>query len=98
MTAYALFGLIEAKAAGYDADGWRLSRGATALVRLSAQYPRAVPDLEGYGGVGGGAQSAGTAPRGAGGAGSAAGRLRRCERRGDRGGRRRAGGADAERA
>lgn len=48
MTAYALYGLVEAKKAGYAVDGWRLNNGATALVDLSRTYPRAVPDLKAY--------------------------------------------------
>lgn len=48
MTAYALYGLVEAKKAGYDTDGYRVNNGATALADLYHQYPRAVPDLKAY--------------------------------------------------
>jgi alpha-2-macroglobulin len=48
MTAYAVYGLIEAKKAGYHVDEERLRNGADALRRLFATYPRAVPDLKAY--------------------------------------------------
>ncbi len=48
MTAYAVFGLLEAKAAGYKVDEYRISNGARALRKLYAEYPRAVPELKAY--------------------------------------------------
>jgi alpha-2-macroglobulin len=48
MTAYALFGLAEAKRAGYRVDESRLQNGARALAALFANYPRAEPDLKAY--------------------------------------------------
>ena len=48
MTAYALYGLVEAKTAGRQIDEYRAGRGAAALVSLYAAYPRAVPDLKVY--------------------------------------------------
>ncbi len=48
MTAYALYGLVEARNAGYKADEWRISNGTRALAQMYAQYPRAVPDLKAY--------------------------------------------------
>lgn len=48
MTAYALQGLIEAKAAGYRVQEWRLDNAVRALARLYTTYPRAVPDLKAY--------------------------------------------------
>ena len=48
MTAYALYGLLEAKANGYDVEGWRMSNAATTLAGLYAEHPRAVPDLRAY--------------------------------------------------
>ncbi len=48
MTAYAVYGLLEAQRAGYKVDGWRLQNGARALKKLFDQYPRAVPDLKAY--------------------------------------------------
>jgi uncharacterized protein YfaS (alpha-2-macroglobulin family) len=48
MTAYALYGLAEAKRAGYAVDETRIEKGAAALERLYATYPRAVPDLKAY--------------------------------------------------
>jgi uncharacterized protein YfaS (alpha-2-macroglobulin family) len=48
MTAYALYGLLEAERAGSSIDRWRLSQAATATARLYAEYPRAVPELKAY--------------------------------------------------
>ncbi|HEY3380903.1 MAG TPA: MG2 domain-containing protein [Vicinamibacterales bacterium] len=48
MTAYALYGLIEARRAGFKVDEWRLRNGTQALQRLFAEYPKAVPDLKSY--------------------------------------------------
>jgi uncharacterized protein YfaS (alpha-2-macroglobulin family) len=48
MTAYAVYGLLEAQRAGYKIDSWRFRNGAEALMRLFVQYPRAVPDLKAY--------------------------------------------------
>ncbi len=48
MTAYAVYGLIEAQREGTRVDAYRLERGAQALASLYAQYPRAVPDLKAY--------------------------------------------------
>ncbi len=48
MTAYALYGLIEAKLAGYKVNAYNIQQGTSALKRLFATYPRAVPDLKAY--------------------------------------------------
>jgi alpha-2-macroglobulin len=48
MTAYAVYGLLEARAAGYAVDAWRITNGTRALHAMIAQYPRAVPDLKAY--------------------------------------------------
>ena len=48
MTAYAVYGLVEAQRAGYKVDGGRLRNGTRALRKLFAEYPRAVPDLKAY--------------------------------------------------
>jgi len=48
MTAYAVYGLIEAQREGTRIGTDRLERGARALASLYAQYPRAVPDLKAY--------------------------------------------------
>jgi len=48
MTAYAVFGLLETRRAGYKVDEWRIRNGATAIARLYAKYPRAVPALKAY--------------------------------------------------
>jgi uncharacterized protein YfaS (alpha-2-macroglobulin family) len=48
MTAYALFGLAEAKRAGSTVDEYRLVSGARALAQLYAKYPDAEPDLKAY--------------------------------------------------
>jgi len=48
MTAYAVYGLLEARGAGYKVDAWRLSNGLRALRRLYRDYPEAVPELKAY--------------------------------------------------
>jgi uncharacterized protein YfaS (alpha-2-macroglobulin family) len=48
MTAYALFGLDEAKRAGYQIEGFRIENGARALAQMYAEYPNAEPDLKAY--------------------------------------------------
>lgn len=48
MTAYALYGLLEARDAGYKTDEWRIANGTRALAQMYAQYPRAEPDLKAY--------------------------------------------------
>ncbi len=48
MTAYAVYGLQEARREGVRFDAYRLSRATSALASLYAQYPRAVPDLKAY--------------------------------------------------
>jgi alpha-2-macroglobulin len=48
MTAYALYGLVEAQRAGYKVEDSRLRNGAQALQRLFGEYPRAAPDLKAY--------------------------------------------------
>ena len=48
MTAYALYGLIEARRDGYRVDEERIERGVRALAALYAEYPRAEPDLKAY--------------------------------------------------
>jgi hypothetical protein len=48
MTAYAVYGLLEARRAGYKVDSVRLRNGARALKQLFDTYPRAVPDLKAY--------------------------------------------------
>jgi uncharacterized protein YfaS (alpha-2-macroglobulin family) len=48
MTAYAVEGLLEARARGYKVDEWRVRRGVSALAGLYAKYPRAVPALKAY--------------------------------------------------
>jgi alpha-2-macroglobulin len=48
MTAYAVYGLLEAQAAGYKVDAYRISNGARSLRAQFGQYPRAVPDLKAY--------------------------------------------------
>ena len=49
MTAYAIYGLLETKAAGYKVAGGSASRiGLTALARLYRKYPRAIPALKAY--------------------------------------------------
>ncbi|MEW6322680.1 MAG: alpha-2-macroglobulin family protein [Acidobacteriota bacterium] len=48
MTAYALFGLDEARRAGYRVEEYRLENGLRALARQYLEYPRAEPDLKAY--------------------------------------------------
>ena len=48
MTAYALYGLAEARRAGYQVEQYRLENGVRALAAMYAEYPRAVPDLKAY--------------------------------------------------
>jgi uncharacterized protein YfaS (alpha-2-macroglobulin family) len=48
MTAYALWGLEEARRAGIKVDTGRISNGARELAHLYAQYPRVEPDLKAY--------------------------------------------------
>ncbi len=48
MTAYAAWGLLEAKAAGYKVDLWKIENGTRQLGRLYAKYPKAVPELKAY--------------------------------------------------
>jgi uncharacterized protein YfaS (alpha-2-macroglobulin family) len=48
MTAYALWGLEEARRAGIKVDGGRLANAARQLAHLYAQYPRVEPDLKAY--------------------------------------------------
>ncbi len=48
MTAYALYGLVEARRAGRPVDRARLERAAAATTQLYAEYPRMVPDLKAY--------------------------------------------------
>ncbi len=48
MTAYALWGLDEARRAGVKVELQRISNGSRALAQLYAQYPRVEPDLKAY--------------------------------------------------
>jgi uncharacterized protein YfaS (alpha-2-macroglobulin family) len=48
MTAYALYGLTEARRAGYQVDQYRVENGVRALAAMYAEYPRAEPDLKSY--------------------------------------------------
>jgi hypothetical protein len=48
MTAYALWGLDEARRAGVKVAEYRIGNGARALAQLYAQYPRVEPDLKAY--------------------------------------------------
>ena len=48
MTAYALWGLDEARRAGVKVAEFRIANGARALAQLYAQYPRVEPDLKAY--------------------------------------------------
>jgi uncharacterized protein YfaS (alpha-2-macroglobulin family) len=48
MTAYALFGLAEARRAGYQVEGHRIQNGALALASMYSEYPNATPDLKAY--------------------------------------------------
>ena len=48
MTAYAVWGLDEARRAGVRVETYRIMTGTRALAQMYAQYPRAVPDLKAY--------------------------------------------------
>ena len=48
MTAYALWGLDEARRAGVKVQEYRINNGARALAQLYATYPRVEPDLKVY--------------------------------------------------
>jgi hypothetical protein len=48
MTAYAIYGLLETKAHGYQVNDWKIRRGLGALAKLHREYPRAVPALKAY--------------------------------------------------
>ncbi|MEI6668900.1 MAG: MG2 domain-containing protein [Acidobacteriota bacterium] len=48
MTAYAIYGLLEAKAAGYKVDQWTIESSMMTLRKLYATYPRAIPELKVY--------------------------------------------------
>jgi uncharacterized protein YfaS (alpha-2-macroglobulin family) len=48
MTAYAVYGLAEARRQGYTAVSGRLQRGTRALAAMYTQNPRAEPDLKAY--------------------------------------------------
>lgn len=48
MTAYALWGLDEARRAGVRVETYRIQNGARTLARLYADYPRVEPDLKAY--------------------------------------------------
>jgi uncharacterized protein YfaS (alpha-2-macroglobulin family) len=48
MTAYAVWGLDEARRAGVKVAEYRIGNGARALARLYAEYPRVEPDLKVY--------------------------------------------------
>lgn len=48
MTAYALDGLMQARASGANVETWRIGSAARALAGLYARYPRALPDLKSY--------------------------------------------------
>lgn len=48
MTAYAVWGLDEARRAGVRVQEYRIQNGARALARMYATYPRAEPDLKVY--------------------------------------------------
>lgn len=48
MTAYAVWGLDEARRAGLRVETYRISNGARSLARAYATYPRAEPDLKAY--------------------------------------------------
>ncbi|MGE3840686.1 MAG: alpha-2-macroglobulin [Vicinamibacterales bacterium] len=48
MTAYALYGLLEASRLGLPVDDQVLRRAARATAQLYAEYPRAVPELKAY--------------------------------------------------
>jgi hypothetical protein len=48
MTAYALYGLVEAARGGYRIDTFRVANASRALARMYAEYSRAEPDLKAY--------------------------------------------------
>ncbi|MCC7125317.1 MAG: hypothetical protein IT178_10750 [Acidobacteria bacterium] len=48
MTAYAIWGLDEARRAGARVDAYRIANGTRALARMYLTYPRAEPDLKVY--------------------------------------------------
>jgi alpha-2-macroglobulin len=48
MTAYAVWGLDEARRAGVKVESYKIFNGTRALAQQYAQYPRAVPDLKAY--------------------------------------------------
>ncbi|MCX6552352.1 MAG: MG2 domain-containing protein [Acidobacteria bacterium] len=48
MTAYAIAGLLEAKAGGYKVEDFRVSNGVRALRKMYVEYPRAIPELKAY--------------------------------------------------
>lgn len=48
MTAYAVDGLLEGKAAGYPVDEWRIRQGVNALLALYREYPRMLPAMKAY--------------------------------------------------
>jgi uncharacterized protein YfaS (alpha-2-macroglobulin family) len=48
MTAYAVYGLLETKAGGYQVNDYKVRQGLGALVALYRDYPRAVPALRAY--------------------------------------------------
>jgi len=48
MTAYAIYGLLEAKTSGYKIDQWRMENGIRALRKMYLEYPRAIPELKAY--------------------------------------------------
>lgn len=48
MTAYALWGMDEARRAGVKVTDYRIGNGARALAKLYTSYPRAEPDLKAY--------------------------------------------------
>jgi uncharacterized protein YfaS (alpha-2-macroglobulin family) len=48
MTAYALYGLVEARRAGYQVEEFRIMNGARALAGMYADYPKAELNLKAY--------------------------------------------------
>ncbi|MCU0257075.1 MAG: hypothetical protein MUF60_10040, partial [Vicinamibacterales bacterium] len=48
MTAYALYGYLEAWNAGLDVDRGRVARAAASTIRQYREYPRMTPDLKAY--------------------------------------------------
>ena len=48
MTAYAVYGLLETRANGYQVNDWKIRQGLGATVKLYREYPRAVPALKAY--------------------------------------------------